>query len=132
MEFYHYGLKICRYIFAVLKREFTAKEDTPIWCIELARKEMFKTLYSLMEEITFANDTYIINKETYMERRNHITRAIGYCDYLLVQLTLIGELFNFDYDKYEYIILDIEKEIYLLKGLRKSDNKVLKNLGFTL
>ena len=64
--------------------------------------------------------------EEYKERRLHLDRAIGHLYVLIQELQYIADILPCDKNKYEGISEEIEKEISLMKGVRKATNKFLK------
>lgn len=54
--------------------------------------------------------------------------AIGNCEQLLQEMQYIISIIPVDAQKYIRYVEMIEKEIALLKGWRKSDNKILKKI----
>ena len=54
--------------------------------------------------------------------------AIADCESLLKELELAIDVLPIDAEKYMRYVEDIEREIALLKGWRKSDNKRIKEL----
>lgn len=77
-----------------------------------------------------ANAIYGINIEMMNERRKWQDRAIAYCNCILQELQYIIAVFN-DYvnvNKYKQVIELVNTEILLIKGWRKGDNKIRKQL----
>ena len=66
--------------------------------------------------------------EELMERRMFQNNAIGQCYRLLQELQYSIEVLPVDIEKYARFVEVIEKEIYLLKGWRKKDNKLKKGI----
>ena len=85
-------------------------------------------LRSLMKNICSANTIHITNKEEYYMRRNYQTQAICDCENLLQEMQYIIYVTHPNVEKYMPYVDIIEKEIALLKGWRKSDNKIMKSL----
>ena len=106
----------------------------PDWIINNWRDEILKILNLIGVEIRLFNSIYINSKSTtsceleYTERRKHISLAIGYCNSLLDKLQEIISNINVPLGAYEELASQIEYEIKLLKGVRKADNKLFKNL----
>ncbi len=101
----------------------------PSWFIDKERMYFMDLLRDLIHNITCANTIYITNKEEYFERRNYQNRAISICEDLLQEMQYIIYVCHPNAEKYMVYVDIIELEITLLKGWRKSDNKVAKNLG---
>lgn len=85
-------------------------------------------LRDLMKNICSANTIHITNKEEYYMRRNYQTQAICNCENLLQEMQYIICVCHPNVEKYMVYVDIIEKEILLLKGWRKSDNKIFKEL----
>lgn len=78
-------------------------------------------------ELTSANGIYITVMEEYVERRLHWDRAMCYCDELLQLLQEITEELPADSNRLMPIVRLIIIEKNLIKGVRKSDNRFLRN-----
>lgn len=106
----------------------TLVESYPRWLINEFRESILINLRELLANITSANSIYPICIEEWNERRIKQDRAIGNCETLLQEMAYVIATVPVDAEKYmEYVGL-IEKEIALLKGWRKSDNKIRKKL----
>ena len=81
-----------------------------------------------MKNICSANTIHITNKEEYYLRRNYQTQAICDCENLLQEMQYVIYVTHPNVEKYMPYVDIIEKEIALLKGWRKSDNKIMKSL----
>lgn len=99
------------------------------WFIIDQRDSVMDCLRSVQEHIFVANSIYPHYKEELIERRIHQDRAIGQCNRLLQELQYAIETLPVDIDKYLRFSDGIEKEISLIKGWRKSDNKFAKNFN---
>ena len=109
-----------------LKNSFI--DNFPTWLIDKERDYFMDLLRSLMKNICSANTIHITNKEEYYMRRNYQTQAICDCENLLQEMQYIIYVTHPNVEKYMPYVDIIEKEIALLKGWRKSDNKIMKNL----
>ena len=101
----------------------------PSWLIDKERNYFLDILRDLIQNICNANTIRITNKEEYYLRRNYQNKAICDCENLLQEMQYVIFVFHPNSEKYMRYVDMIEKEIALLKGWRKSDNKILKNLG---
>jgi len=102
----------------------------PDWLIDSLRSETRNYTRNIGVEIEIANSIYIykeVAKEAFAERRKHWDLAIGYCNALKDELNEIIECFKPKPGAYEVLALLIDKEIALLKGVRKSDIKTFNN-----
>lgn len=105
-------------------------EKYPQWLINSLRTETREYTRHIGVEIELANSIFIheaISKESYAERRKHWELAIGYCNALKDELNEIVECFHPKASAYEELVKLIDKEIALLKGIRKHDGKTFKN-----
>lgn len=109
-----------------LKNSFI--DNFPSWLIDKERDYFMDLLRSLMKNICSANTIHITNKEEYYMRRNYQTQAICDCENLLQEMQYIIYVTHPNVEKYMPYVDIIEKEIALLKGWRKSDNKIMKML----
>ena len=98
------------------------------WLIDKERDYFMDLLRSLMKNICSANTIHITNEEEYMMRRNYQTNAICDCENLLQEMQYVIYVCHPNVEKYMVYVDIIEKEILLLKGWRKSDNKIIKEI----
>ena len=103
-------------------------EEYPMWLIETFRNNILNILHELIMNITAANTIYPIYESELFERRNFQNRAIGNCEQLLQEMQYIIMVVPVKAQKYMKYVELIEKEIALLKGWRKSDNKIMKRI----
>lgn len=101
-------------------------DNFPSWLIDKERDYFMDLLRSLMKNICSANTIHITNEEEYMMRRNYQTKAICDCENLLQEMQYVIYVCHPNVEKYMVYVDIIEKEILLLKGWRKSDNKIIK------
>lgn len=99
------------------------------WYIAEEREEVLSILRKLMADITMANSLYPASAQEYYERRRYQDEAIGCCYRLFQELQYIIDTLPVDVNRYMRFADSIQKEIVLLKGWRKSDNKYRKPLG---
>jgi len=101
-------------------------EKYPKWLIDSWRKEIRWILKMIGTEIEIANSIYINEataEEDYQKRKQHWELAIGYCNALKDSLNEIIDTVKVKIGAYTDVTQMIEKEISLLKGVRKSDRK---------
>lgn len=103
-------------------------DNFPSWLIDKERDYFMDLLRSLMKNICSANTIHITNEEEYMMRRNYQTKAICECENLLQEMQYVIYVCHPNVEKYMVYVDIIEKEILLLKGWRKSDNKIIKEI----
>ena len=102
--------------------------DYPDWLIDKLRSSIWDILRDLMINITKAYTIWATCKAEAEERRIAQNRAIACCENLLKELELAVEVLPVDAEKYMRYVALIEREIALLKGWRKADNKHNKSL----
>ena len=103
-------------------------EEYPDWLIDKMRSNILNLSYLLIMNITQANTIYPTNESEYYDRRNYQNHAIGNCEQLLQEMQYIISIIPVDANKYMPYVKMIQKEIQLLKGWRKSDNRILKGI----
>lgn len=106
----------------------TIVEEYPMWLIDKMRSSMLDLCHNLIMNITQANTIYPMSEYEYHDRRNYQNHAIGNCEQLLQEMQYIISIIPVDAQKYMRYVDMIEREIALLKGWRKSDNKILKRI----
>ncbi len=106
----------------------TIIEEYPAWLIDKMRNNIMNILHNMIMNITQANTIYPVCESEFYDRRNFQNHAIGNCEQLLQEMQYIISIIPVDAQKYIRYVEMIEKEIVLLKGWRKSDNKILKKI----
>lgn len=105
-------------------------DEYPNWLITHYRNNILSVLRDMMFYIVKANSIYLdVNNElACKERRHYQTLAICQCEILLQEFQFIIDTINVNVNKFMPYVELIEREIALLKGWRKSDNRMLKKL----
>ena len=102
------------------------------WFIPDEQKAILSLTRSLIHEIHLANKISMIAHSTTIAecdaRRLHQNLALGYCDNLIQELQYIISTLFVNVEKYEDITKMIIHEQELIKGWRKSDNKVRRQV----
>ena len=98
------------------------------WFIGYQRDTVMDCIRNATEYIFSANSIYPTSMEELMERRMFQNKAIGQCYRLLQELQYTVEILPVDINKYVRFVEGIEKEIRLLRGWRKKDNKFKKGI----
>lgn len=106
-------------------------DEYPKWWIDHERNLIMNLLSTLINNIIHANSIYVSNEQEYYDRRTYWNSAIADCNTLLNEFEYIRYVLPIDSEKYTSYVDMIDKEIALIKGVRKSDNKVLKKLNNT-
>lgn len=104
------------------------EDEYPNWLIEKERIYFLDILRSLIKNIVKANTIYPVNMNEYKERRSYQNNAISDCEDLLQEMQYMISIVPVDAEKYMQYVEIIEKEIALLKGWRKGDNKIASRL----
>jgi hypothetical protein len=101
----------------------------PPWLIADWRTNIRHITAQIGTEIELANNIYISKEcpnEEYAERRKHWTLAIGYCNALKDALNEVLDCVSVKVSAYELVFEKLQKEMLLLKAIRKSDKKALE------
>ncbi|MCB5701409.1 hypothetical protein LIQ46_00155 [Megasphaera elsdenii] len=103
-------------------------DDYPAWMIQTFRDKLIRQLDMMMEAITSAYTIWATTKSEADYRRVSQDRAIAACESLKQTFELIVDVLPVKAEKLIPYIDEINREIALLKGWRKADNKRNKNL----
>ena len=106
----------------------TVVEEFPKWWVDKERTALMDICHRMVMNITQANTIYPMHESEFYDRRNFQNHAIGNCEQLLQEMQYIISVVPVNVQKYMRYVDMIEKEIALLKGWRKSDNKILKRI----
>lgn len=98
------------------------------WFIPDEQKSILNLCRNMIHEIFLANEIYPQYLCECDERRLHQDLAIGYCENLIQELQYVITTLHVNIEKYETITKMIVHEQQLIKGWRKSDNKVRKKI----
>lgn len=98
------------------------------WFIPDEQKSILNLCRNMIHEIFLANEIYPQHLCECDERRLHQDLAIGYCENLIQELQYVITTLYVNIEKYETITKMIVHEQNLIKGWRKSDNKVRKKI----
>lgn len=93
------------------------------WFILDQRQVVMDCLRNIAENVFLANSIYPLYPEELIERRIFQDKAIGQSYRLLQELQYAIETLPVDIRAYVRLAEEIEREITLIKGWRKSDNK---------
>lgn len=103
-------------------------ESYPIWLVEYYRKSILEDMKSLFKNITEANTIYPVTIQEWEERRKYQTAAIADSQNILITMNRVVNTMPVNVNKFMRYIDMIEQETKLLRGWRKSGNKMLKQL----
>ena len=135
MEFYHNARKLRKDMTEFIRREFgvhsrTNRIDQTLpanWYsedIKTIADNLRILLRNLLWNITAANTIYAKNESELQTRRHYQTEAIINCQQLIQELQFAEDSLPINAEKLLPYIEAIGFEITLLKGWRKSDNKI--------
>ncbi len=100
------------------------------WFIDKECDAVLEILRRIGCEFTIGNSIYPSETPAkvmeFCERRKHIDEAIAQCYVLKQELQYIISSLPVNINKYERLAVDIDQQIALYKGVRQSDNRLLK------
>ena len=100
------------------------------WFIDKECDAVLEILRRIECEFTAGNSIYPSETPAkimeFCERRKHVDEAIAQCYVLKQELNYIIRTLPVDLNKYERFAVEIDKQIALYKGVRQSDNRLLK------
>jgi hypothetical protein len=146
MEFYHTARELREDITNMLLRDFgirdktrkikteenmevTIIEEYPAWIITSFRENILGILRSMIMNITAGNTIYPISDDEARLRRRYQDGAIVNCEQLLQEMQFCADILPVKLHKFLPYVEKIEFEIQLLKGWRKSTNRINKTLN---
>lgn len=110
-------------------KEFERLKAFAEWFIPLEREAIVNFLREINTNVYDANNLYPTCVSELEERRKHQDIAIGLCYALTQELQYVIESLPVNINKYTPFAEAIQKEINLIKGWRKSDNKFKKAIS---
>lgn len=100
------------------------------WFIDKECDSVLEILRRIGCEFTLGNSIYPSETPAkvmeFCERRKHVDEAIAQCYVLKQELQYIISSLPVNINRYERLAVDIDKQIALYKGVRQSDNRLLK------
>ena len=106
--------------------------DYPNWWIMERRVTIDRLCAQMLQSIRSANAIYPTSEQEYWERRLQQNKAIGAVEALSEELqfviAMMYQTLGVDVEKYMPFAELLEKELNLLKGWRKSDNRILRQI----
>lgn len=82
----------------------------------------------ISRHLRIANTIFPTYMSEFEERRIEMDRAMSCCNALQDELQYVGECLYADLNKYTNLVLLIQQEFNMIKALRQSDNRFLKNI----
>lgn len=100
------------------------------WFIDSECDAILEILRCIEREFTMGNSIYPSETPAkfieFCMRRWHINRAIGYCYTLKQELNYVIRTLPVDINKFERFAVSIDEQVNLYKGVRQSDNRLIK------
>lgn len=144
LEVFHHAYKLRREMTNLLMRDFgyrppllneTMRDEKKTrllnlhqWFIEDERVYIITIIREMMKNITLANSIYPTTLAECDQRRSYQNLAIGLANDIKQELQYVIDVLPVNIEKYIYYSDELDKEITLLKGWRKSDNKIRKRI----
>ena len=101
------------------------------WFIDEECKAISDMLRKVSEEYTIANSIYpsetAAKISEYCQRRRHLNEAIAMCFAIKQEVQYVIRTLPVDLNKYKVYDNALNKQIALFKGIRKADNRFLRN-----
>ena len=82
----------------------------------------------ISRHLRIANTIFPTYMSEFEERRIEMDRAMACCNALQDELQYAGECLYADLNKYMNLVLEIQKEFNMIKSLRQTENRFLKNI----
>lgn len=80
------------------------------------------------EHLRIANTIFPTYMSEFEERRLELDKAMSCCNVLQDELQYAGECLYADLNRFTYIVIEIQKEFNMIKKLRQTDNRFLKDI----
>jgi hypothetical protein len=140
LEFYHNARNMRRELTALLLRDFgvhsrkarkadTGEEGLYDELIDEFSRNIRLLLRNLMLNITAGNTIYPVNETELRLRRQYQTGAVINCEQLLQEMLYCEDVLPVKASVFEPYVERIEFEIKLLKGWRKSSNRLEEQIA---
>lgn len=102
--------------------------EWPEWIISKMRNDLWDLCHRLIFHITAGNNIYCAVFSDAEMRRKHQDEAVSICHALYQEMQFAMDILPIDANKYAPYCDLIDRELALLKGWRKSDNRRYKEL----
>ena len=96
--------------------------------IERITNKVINTACEINEHLRIANTIFPTYMSEFEERRLELDKAMSCCNVLQDELQYAGECLYADLNKYTALVLEIQREFNMIKKLRQSDNRFLKDI----
>lgn len=98
------------------------------WFIDKECDTVLSLLRDIETNFTVGNSIHPVYYEEYLERRSRIDAAIGFCFALKQEMQYIIRTLPVNMDKFKTYSNSIDEQIRLYRGVRKADNRFLKEI----
>ena len=95
--------------------------------IDRVSNNVIELATGISRHLRIANTIFPTYMSEFEERRLEMDRAMACCNALQDELQYAGECLYADLNKYMNLALQIQKEFNMIKSLRQTDNRFLKN-----
>jgi hypothetical protein len=99
-----------------------------VWIAQQERTVILNACRGIVEHLIKANTIYPTYQSEFEERRLELDRAMECCNLLQQELQYVAEVMPTDKNRYMNIVLETEHEYQMIRSMRKSDNRFLKNI----
>lgn len=103
-------------------------EEWPEWLLSTFRNSLYELSRNIVLYIVAANSIYPMSMIEFNQRRELQNAAIYSCDQLLIEMQFVISILPVKAEKLQAYIESIEKERFLLKRWRKSDNRIANKI----
>ena len=130
MEHYRRSHQTAENVEAVVEKWEAKNESFKRWFIDEEGKAILDIMRNIQKEFTIGNSIYPSETHAklleWLTRRYHINQAIGLCYSLKQEIQYVIRTLPVDINKYERFAVEIDLQIALYKGVRQSDNRLIK------
>jgi len=102
--------------------------EFPGWLVDHFRTAILHIMETMMGHLYMGNSIYITMESEYQQRRAHWNAAIGCVYNLAAWLDYIRQTLPVDVNKYDRYLDRCQREIAMLRGVKKSDNSVMSTI----
>lgn len=96
--------------------------------VQRSTNSVIELAMGISRHLRIANTIFPTYMSEFEERRIEMDRAMSCCNALQDELQYVGECLYADLNKYTNLVLLIQQEFNMIKALRQSDNRFLKNI----
>lgn len=104
------------------------ENDYAGWFIKRHRDRVDDLCCAISQHLRAANTIWPDYRFEFNDRRHEMNQALKCCNMLQDELEYIAEALPTDKNRYMNIVLEIKSLFVVIKALRQSDNRFLKNL----